>query len=381
MEQDFLRARRGNTATGVPCSLLGLSHQSVAKIDEFALETLDSVIVNLQVLRSRIISEPHRDVGKPAENMDFDFSPIDPSILSTTILNCLLEALKVERSTSLSSVPSTLLEVFIPTAEPVWSDVGTWMKHGMEFVNSVVDTAQDDEEELHDNWKGKAAEFFVQKNESIPAGVPEYWLEGYIIRKPAQLRAKVPVNPQPIGSVPSFIGDFAMDILSVGKSVGLLRALQVDDFFSDEQLDDPDFKDGGERYEWLSSWPTFRQLLTSDEFDVPTVDSDTEASLNAFPASRSDSEEAELLDVENKSTVAFLSEGDIASLVQERLEPWCRVAHSRLNRVIVNDCDLWGHLDTISGLFFMKRGDTMSIFCDSLFERVSTACNVLRPIC
>lgn len=348
-------ARNGTGDNDVPLSLLGLSFEVVAKLEILALEKLDAIIQNLQILCSRVaVEEPHQNRGytvPTTTNAGFDFSHVKPSLVSAIILDGILASISAEPSNLSTSATSTLLEVFVQTAEPTWAEIGAWMSVGMDFSNSISETHNDE------RATGSLAEFFIQRNWSIPPGTVEYWLEGY----------KIEHSNSP-SMVPALVGAFAEDILSAGKAVGLLRVLQIDDFFpdtfttSDESASDD--SDSDSPHSWLQTWPTFRQLLHSEEVILPAP-----VRLGLEVAS----ERAHNEMFHGESPLMLVSEGGVSSLVRERLLPFCLVAHSRLNRVVINDCRLWYHLDTITGLFFMRNGDTMGAFCEAIFERVSLA--------
>lgn len=129
----------------------------------------------------------------------------------------------------------------------------------------------------------------------------------------------------------------------------------------------------------MENWPTFSVLLGRDSSEsqhqkgsrvnylAPSNSSDSDSASLHYKSSPSSLTSSIS---QSDTTTSITSPEDIASLVRETLDPWCRLAHTRLNRVIVNDCDLWYHLSAIENLFFMRR-DATTRFCETLFEQVS----------
>jgi gamma-tubulin complex component 5 len=75
----------------------------------------------------------------------------------------------------------------------------------------------------------------------------------------------------------------------------------------------------------------------------------------------------------------------LSSLIYEVLSPYCTATGAALARTIVEECELWKHIGAIEDLYFMRKGDVMSHFCDTVFAKVGpaaivwfiTKCNVL----
>ncbi|KAF8314738.1 hypothetical protein DL93DRAFT_2167155 [Clavulina sp. PMI_390] len=338
-EESIVQAQSGKV-TGTPpvCTLLSLSHKVSATMSS-SFEMLLAVVESLQQLR------PKQTVHDPKGPYDFSFLP--PALLSTIILDRVTTSIRTERMKGQTASANVLTAVIVKTMEPLWASVGVWMRQGMEFQ----DTA----------GTGADSEFFIERHSYIRPGSTEFWLEGHTLRtydvdtallvERARVGHSTLARPHNDDMVPLILGDLASDILSAGKAVGLLRALQIDDFFSNGE--------GEARYQWMDTWPSFAILVDSAD-TLMSAHSDGRGS----PLS--------LRDVDSRRgemDVAFTSE-DIASLIRERLDPWCRVAHARLNRVITYDCELWRHVDAIEGLYFMQHGDFMSRFCAAFFERI-----------
>lgn len=362
-EEKICQSRSGRkTSEPVICSLLNLEYE-VSKSTGTSFDLLLNLIRDLQSMRP-----PEGTVR--FDGGAFDFSFLQPAVLSTLILDYLLAAIRSEQLKGLEASAEILMNVFIHTIEPLWGSVGAWMKHGMDFADTAATSAVAVDEN---------AELFIARNFDVPTGTTDFWMEGHSLRSCSEhdekLLMKLRSRRPDIGSsevhnddaVPSIFRDFAPDILSAGKSVGLLRALQIEDFFMSGEEESS--------YQWMEAWPSFHLLVRSsdDSFIVEQAlepdgdDGDTRASFgDSTPSGNADNPMSK-----QNTRQSVVSSEEIASLIRERLDPWCRLAHARLNRVILDDCDLWHHLAAIQGLYFMKRGDTMGRFCDALFERVS----------
>lgn len=360
-EESICRARSGDSSSlnefpGIIVSLLSL-HRDVA---EYMGDTFD--------ILAAIAAQHPPSVRSQAR------------IQSTSLLNALIIAIQSLLSRKGRGAGATpLLRTFTATAEPLWTHVGNWLKLGMDMTpNSSLDVNADNDK-LGD-------EFFVKRDADVPPGASEFWAEGYTLQG-----GDVDESQSHLGhgleGVPLFLQPVAQEILAAGKAVGLLRALEVDEFFgeagNDDEADVGDSRSGSgyvEEYEWLKDWTTFRTLVVEQGgFDglgslpnsggpssllPPSDDSAPDTPSSSSPSSlygdeHDDPEESSMLSIDA-----------LSSLVQDYLEPYCRLAQSRLNRVIVVDCELWLHLNSMEDLYFMRRGDVLTDFCDVLFARV-----------
>ncbi|KAF9509606.1 hypothetical protein BS47DRAFT_1396744 [Hydnum rufescens UP504] len=327
----------------------------------------------------------------------FDFTSKAPSIISMTLLDALLSSVQLARSAyGDHQAAKTLMYIFTRSVEPLWASIGIWLKLGMSLNDSI---AQDD---VLSNAVGPDAEFFLRRRD-VQLGSADFWLKGYTVRLHRYSGVFVEEvddtedtsNGSDIGvhTVPEFLQLVASDILAAGKSVGLLRALQVDDFFGDSTNDE---------YEWMQDWPSFRSLIGSDSLIVsastnlnssdppppnqPILEAvsppSKESSNLESPSASDDGDEGPWASAPSvpfdapshrplhSSDNPLLSADALASLIQERVKPWCRLANSRLHRVLVVDCELWRHLGCMEDLFFTRRGDALTHFCDVLFDRI-----------
>lgn len=337
------------------CSLLNLEHRT----SEFMGESFDLLLNLTHDILSLYLPVPE---ALKSEVCPSDFPPIHPSILCTFVLDALIAAARSEHLRGLSGSSQLIMEVFATTIEPLWSSLGAWIRRGMEFESAGT---------LATACSRKQSELFIQKDEDIPVHHIDFWRDGYKVFN--KVRQDLSVEEQGPGgrpqgfehhTIPMIFRAFANEILSAGKSVGLLRVLQSDEFLS---LGANCF-----HYQPLQDWPPFRGIIRSstghispDERDAVSGRSSPHAFLNG---ERTDT--SFMAPTLIKTLPSELSGEDIAMIIRERLEPWCQLAHARLNRVIVEDCRLWHHVAAIEGLYFMRRGDTMAQFCQALFRRV-----------
>lgn len=374
-EEALCRARGGHSAPLI-VSLLSLDHETQGRVG-CMFEILHHVLHTLQSFRP-----PHTVA---VEVPSFDFTSLAPSIVSVTVLDTLLSSVQLAGSARGDhQAAKALMDIFTRSVEPLWASVGLWLKLGMNLNDNTV------RDHVPLSTVGPDAEFFLRRGD-VPLGSADFWLRGYTIRRHRLSGALAEEDDDDadnasggdstrVHTVPEFLRLVAPDILAAGKSVGLLRALQVDDFFGDLF---------GDEYEWMGDWPSFRSLIRSDNA-VSASPSPRSASSplskgtsalgssnasdngNESPWSPSSSlpPDAPSHRPLHSSTDPLLSVDALASLIQERVKPWCLLANSRLNRVLVVDCELWRHLGCMEDLFFMRRGDALTHFCDMIFERV-----------
>jgi gamma-tubulin complex component 5 len=338
------------------CSLLSLEHRTSG----YTGASFDLLLKLVHDILSLCSSAAGCIQAPKSEECSFTCSLVPPSILCTFMLDALIAAARSEHLKGLSASAHLIMEVFTTTIEPLWSSLGVWMSRGMDFTDATL---------AWTTGSGNGSELFIHRDEKIPVNHSDFWMDGYkVISEFSQdfnIEAEHDNIEQIRGSkhraIPTIFRAFANEILSAGKSVGLLRVLQSDDILS---LDTSE-----SRSRPLQEWPSFCEVIGCLTDKISLNGASADAALE-----------------DSKPTKTFLSElsgEDVALLIHERLEPWCQLAHSRLNRVIVDDCQLWHHIAAVEGLYFMRRGDTMAQFCQTLFSRVlfqelpASACRLL----
>ncbi|KAI0331306.1 hypothetical protein GY45DRAFT_1406103 [Cubamyces sp. BRFM 1775] len=263
-----------------------------------------------------------------------------PSSVTALLLDALLDAVQERVSMGDTVTARALARVFGATAEPAWEMMHRWMRDGMPVRDSPAALAQ------HAATSGLVPdEFFVEDNEVLMLD-PDFWSDGFTLR---DWRTSGEEGERGPTSVPVFLVHVAELVLSTGKATGLLRALGISSLF------DADGVEGGgtaSGQPWMSRWRSFRSLLE-------------------HPSSLSEGEAEAAVDVVSLEAAVSSSE-TLSRVVYDELLPYSEQAHEALTKVLVEDCDLWAHLNAIEDLYLMRRGDAMSHFVDILFTRMDT---------
>ena len=236
-----------------------------------------------------------------------------PFTISTFLLDTLLTAADSSSSNGETKTSKALMQVFTASAEPIWSMVGLWLKHGMPTRDLGSRQGADGLTSMDD-------EFFIQAT-GLPILDPDFWTEGFTIRD-------VDTEAHSSESVPLLLSVVGNHVLRAGKAVGLLRILDL------PLTDDAEDKD---KPTWMVDWPTFAALLQEH----------------------------------NTGALVKTSREQLSRHVHDSILPYCQTPQKRLAQMIANECDLWLHLTAIEELYFMWRGDTMAHFSEIIFTKVS----------
>ncbi|KAF8743428.1 Spc97 / Spc98 family, partial [Rhizoctonia solani] len=315
---------------------------------------------------------------------------------------------------------SQLMDVFISTAEPIWASVGAWVKWGIDVGGSALDIGLGSvEQAIRADDLSHDKEFFIKRRETVDVASPDFWTTGYVLRTTtaedesddegaldAQMshilarKAQGVFYPGMGGSVqkqartlvPSCLIPVAARILASGKAVGLLRGIGVwgaidGDYDSEDEDHDHDHdQDRDEDND--DDWPSFADTLKSSggvtlrdvSFETGSLEDlgrynldDTILPESSF--SIRSSSPTDTISVSDKYPLAFnlaaeVLLNDLPHILADRVAPRCQIAAFRLNRVLIEDCELWRHLYAMEDLCFMRRGDIMTHFCDNLFAKI-----------
>ncbi|KAI0650447.1 Spc98 family-domain-containing protein [Trametes meyenii] len=332
-EEAICRAR-GGVLQGPPLVVSLLSLEKAVR-DAFG----DAPAVLLRLVRT-LVQKAQRAPEPFIEVWTFPDLPArsPPSAVTALLLDALLDALQERVSMGDIVTARALLRVFSASVEPVWAMMQRWMCDGMPVRETPVVLAR----AQGDATGAVADEFFVEDNEVVMLD-PDFWSDGFTLRQ-----AGTGGNDSGGGgtstSVPVFLVHVAELVLATGKVTGLLRALEISSLFDGED------EDGtyGTRRPWMSEWRSFRSLLGSSATEDGVVGSSV------------------------SSEVSIASSEGLSQVVYDELVPYSEKAHAALTRVLIEDCDLWAHLNAIEDLFLMRRGDAMSHFVDVLFTRMDT---------
>ncbi|GJJ07361.1 hypothetical protein Clacol_001563 [Clathrus columnatus] len=160
------------------------------------------------------------------------------------IINALWQCLKLRQTFQDQVTIQALWEVLKTTVEPLWLNLGQWLKNGIPIDLGL----EEGESKLIPTWN--VGECFIRINPLIDAAASDFWEAKYTLqRNPAH--AEMVENP-----VPSFLVDIANDILAAGKAVGLIRAMNLSHLLKSD---------------WFESWGTFEaatSAILNQEIDV-----------------------------------------------------------------------------------------------------------------
>ena len=339
-EEDICRAQGPSVTTEQPLVVSLLSLEKSVR-DEFGttFDTLKSILqdVTQKASVSRIYqvhfakSSVTESSAVPIWDLTEVQSNVPPAVITTHLLNALLHAVREQDLMGEAAISATLMRVFSKSAEPVWSMIGAWIKDGMPihgFSTSGVPVVPEDGG--GDDQKGTDDEFFIEDNE-MPLLDPDFWVKGCTLRNDGSGVSQV---------LPVFVEHVAQDVLSTGKVVGLLRALGGDSQPEDFGDADVAFADassvGWKRFEAL-----IRESSSSGEEDEETVMLPTSAE-------------------------------SLSRIVHEDLHSRYLSAQQALMKVLLEDCELEHHLNVMEDCYFMRRGDVMNHFLDSLFAKMDS---------
>ena len=322
-EEEIFYAQRGHGKQLV-VSLLGfesLLRQRMAGVLEVVGEVLRD-ITRLAASTPLIPTPVHAN----------DFTIYHPSILSTLILDGLFAAIREQLSMGETATSQEVIGIFTHTAQPIWSSIGRWLRDGMDAV----------EDEEVDGTLKQDQELFIEACE-VPLGSPDFWDEGYRIRKVVE-DADRSTSAQQRDCVPAVFQMIAQDVLAAGKAIGLLRAMGLNTPASFRM----------QEHKWLS----FKQVYTHSQ---ENASKEVELAILAFAG------ESQVLDA--TARMRWASDALVAT-VQDHAMSVCQDAHSQLIRVLKEDCELSRHLSGMQALFLMRRGDILSEWCDAVFSKV-----------
>ena len=271
-----------------------------------------------------------------------------PSTTTAMLLDALLIAAQEHVSMGDEVTSCAIVRVFATSAEPVWSMIRRWMHDGMPVRDGRLGALPSTQAgaQAHSPLRALQDEFFVEDNEMLMLD-PDFWANGFALRDGHAASTEngggdADAEGRPT-SVPVFLVHVAELVLATGKVTGLLRVLGVSFLF------DGELSTGLGTKPWMADWRSFKALI-----EQPKV--------HDF--------------ADGTGEVAVSPEGVVASsenlsrIVYDELLPYSEVAHEALRRVLVDECELWAHLNAMEDLFLMRRGDAMSHFVDILFARV-----------
>ena len=336
-EEDICRAQGPSEKTKQPLvvSLLSLE---ISVRDEFGstFDTLKRILedVTQQASASRkyqvhfIKSTVNASSVMPIWDLTEVQNNVPPAVITTYLLNSLLYAVREQDLMGETIISATLMRVFSKSVEPVWSMIGVWIRDGMPIHDlSSLGAPVVPQDDGGNGQGGIDDEFFIEDNE-MPLLDPDFWAEGCTLRNDGSGASQV---------LPVFIEHVAQYVLSTGKAVGLLRVLG-----GDLQPEDPGDTDSALAVASVG-WKRLEAVIQE------SVSSGKDEKI-VLPTS------AEVL----------------SRIVHEDLHPRYISTQQALTKVLREDCELEYHLNVMEDCYFMRRGDVMNHFLDSLFTKMDS---------
>jgi len=338
-EEDICHARGPSTAAEQPLVVSLLNLEKSAR-DEFGAtfgvlkSILEDVTQKASTSRKYQVHFVKSSVADPSAIPIWDLTEIQnnvpPTVVTTHLLNALLYAVREQDLMGETTISATLMRVFSKSAEPVWSMIGAWIKDGTPIHDlSALGAPVVPEDDGENDQGGIDDEFFIEDNE-MPLLDPDFWAEGCTLRKDGNGVSQV---------LPVFVEHVAHDVLSAGKAVGLLRALGGDPQPDDSGDPDATLVDAS------VNWKQFEALIWE------------------FSSSGEESGEAVMLPTSAEA---------LSRIVHEDLYPRYLSTQQALTKVLLGDCELEHHLNVMEDCYFMRRGDVMNHFLDSLFAKMDS---------
>lgn len=275
------------------------------------------VLLNLLHHVVAYICQSHDRLDLAVWNMVNMPTRIPPSVVSSLLLDLLLQATEEQAAMGNAQTSLSLSVVFARTVEPMWEMVGKWLIDGMP-IRTPWDFA--DAQTLDE-------EFFIEDNE-LQIMDPDFWSDGYVLRKPATLEG----HQKSQSAIPIFLERAVDQILSGGKAVGLLRTMGT--HLSAEHASE---------LSTLLRWSSFAALVEANSM----ISRDCQS---------------------------------LSRLISDEISAYCSAVGMRLSRVLIENCDLPWHVAAIHGLFLMTRGDDITNFTDILFAKVSPSNHIGRVV-
>jgi gamma-tubulin complex component 5 len=349
-EEAIVQARSG-TGRQMVATLLSCCYEMKEEITS-TLEITQDIL--RQLIKRELCKDGATHHRGDVEKLGFlrakDFSSIPPFVLSTRILDLLLQAINTQLAIGELSAASRLTTIFVKTAEPVWKRAGQWMKDGMK-VGATLDMDSGDENELD-------IELFIRRQE-IDFTNPDFWEQGYVLRCEGddnydESQLDTPSRPL---LVPDIFANVAHEILATGKAVGLLRAIGIEPFVEGES-------------QWSAlEWGSFTDIYNGSQHGISEA-----------PSPSRDEDSVDLAD--NDATYSSrLAMGSLHTTLVEHIFPWCKSANAKLNRLLLEECSMMEHLSAIENFYFMRQGDAMTAFCDQVFSKVRFTMLKFKGLC
>lgn len=217
------------------------------------------------------------------------------------IINMLWQCLRERQTLQDAVTAQALWDVLRTTAEPLWLNLGRWLKDGVPIDLGL----EEGESKSTPTWN--VEEMFIRINPLIDAAAPDFWEAKYTLKR-------IPAHAQNAEDpVPLFLTSLANDILAAGKAVGLIRAMGLYHFLESH---------------WIQSWNTFEVItngISSLEVDFHLREKLSE--ILTTPCQRAQSTLSRVLiheihlwkHLQNMETICLTAKGDLMDQFAEQL--------------------------------------------------------------
>jgi gamma-tubulin complex component 5 len=316
-EEDMLATKRHSPTI---VSLLSLEQAIRNEFSETFMELL-SILRKLNPNRRLSCQDDFKEL--------FKSSATSPSQFAAQLLDVVTSAMESCSSFGDTITAMSLAQVFELSVAPLWDMIHRWLSDP-----SLITTASLGRE-AHTNVIPE--EFFIKRS-GVNVEDPDFWSEAFILRKGANGGGSGSAS-----SVPIVFKDVADDILSAGKSLGLLHLLQR--AFGLSVL---------EGSAWRKPWVSF-DILASTELGSSPSEIGTSGHERA----------------DEQRTIHTLD--NLTLLISEHLRLHCFGARATLMEVIDRNLGFWQELSKVDALFLMRNNTLAMDFSSILFSKVRCA--------
>lgn len=294
----------GRSGTDVSVSMLSLLHELRPSQTLFA--ALDDLLREVATLAPHAAEEsPEHSAPLPAR-----LAKLPAAAVAKHILDEIYFAVQSCLSVGDEITARNLCSVLCTAAEPLWTMCAGWLRNGMSVQS----------QNWGDEWLyGPHGEFFVERHDLPPAS-PDFWSSGYTLRSADEEDAGEHASPPTL--VPELFQQLSGPLLAAGKTVGLLRVMDIADMAQPVM-------------DIVGRWRSLEELLRG------------------------------------RMSLSALGDGWMAPhALHDYLAPCFSDVQRELKLVLLERCNFSRALASLEGVCLMKRGDVMSQWCDVVFAKL-----------
>ncbi|CAG8493462.1 4496_t:CDS:10 [Ambispora gerdemannii] len=238
--------------------------------------------------------------------------------------------------------------------EPYMRIIDKWIKYG-----SLDDPAD---------------EFFIVKISKVVEKSGNHWQEMFIVREAIPSYKNIPS----ILCSLDFLGQFVNRIMFAGKGRNLLMSLNFSKDRKNKKLyASSNMEIGIEKLRSFneSLGQTNNNTISNGALSHPTSYNTLEQVFVPFIDEKPEyPEKNSSLNSNSELTTDFFTFQPFHQRFAENLEDYLQPQYEHINdllyKALVDQCHLWAHLRTLSGIYFMQEGESIHRLCDVLFNRM-----------